>query len=79
MVEFKFFVNDNGKNVCIIEDEKVHVEIVLKKDYSNVEEKLRELHILQDIETALEGASTTEDFKELVDSYGYLYVDNLND
>lgn len=78
-VDFKFFVDNEGKNVCTLEDENVSVQIVLKKDYSDVEEKLRDLNILRDIENALDAASETEEFKDLVDSYGYLYVDNLND
>ena len=78
-VDFKFSVDEMGRNVCTIEDENVSVQIILKKDYSDVEERFRDLHILQDIENALGTASETEEFKDLVDSYGYLYVDNLND
>jgi hypothetical protein len=78
-VKFKFFKNDEGKIVGTLEDENIELVIVLKKDYSNVEEKFRDLHILQDIENALGTASETEEFKDLVDSYGYLYIDNLND
>lgn len=78
-VNFKFYTDDLGRNVCKIEDENVAVQIVLKRDYSNIEEKLRDMHILQDIESALGNASETKEFQDLVDSYGYLYVDNLND
>jgi hypothetical protein len=78
-VTFEFFVDEEGKNVYKLEDENVAVQIVLKKDYSEVEEKIRNLHILQDIENALDAASETEEFKDLVDSYGYLYVDHLED
>ena len=78
-VDFKFSIDEMGRNVCIIEDENVSVQIILKKDYSDVEERFRDLHILQDIENALGTASETEEFKDLVDSYGYLYVANLND
>ncbi len=51
------------------------VQIVLKKDYSNVESKLRDLHILKDIEDALNDISETNVFKELVASYGFLSMD----
>lgn len=68
-----------GNKVCKIEDENIIVQIVLKKDYSNVESKLRDANILKDIETILETASETNEFKELVDSYGYLYVDHIED
>ena len=78
-VKFKFFKNNDGKIVCTLEDENIDLIIVLKKDYSDVEEKFRDLHILQDIENALGTASETDEFKDLVDSYGYLYIDNLND
>jgi len=78
-VDFKFSMDKMGRNVCTIEDENVYVQIVLKKDYSDIEEKIRDIHILQDIETALDTATETNEFKDLVDSYGYLYIDNLND
>lgn len=67
----------NGHKVCKFEDEKITVTIVLKKDYSDVEAKLRDVNILKDIERALESATTTNKFKELVDSYGYLNVDRI--
>jgi len=77
-VKLKFSEDEMGRKVCTIEDENVTVQIILKKDYSNVEEKFRDLHILQDIEKVLNGVSDSKEFKELVDSYGYLYPDNLN-
>lgn len=67
----------NGHKVCKFEDEKIAVTIVLKKDYSDIEEKLRDSDILKDIERALESVSVTDEFKELVDSYGYLKVDKI--
>lgn len=67
----------NGHKVCKFEDEKIAVTIVLKKDYSDIEEKLRDIDILKDIEKALESVSVTDEFKELVDSYGYLNVDKI--
>ena len=67
----------NGHKVCKFEDEKIAVTIVLKKDYSDIEEKLRDIDILKDIEGALESVSVTDEFKELVDSYGYLNVDKI--
>lgn len=67
----------NGNKVCKFEDEKIAVTIVLKKDYSDIEEKLRDIDILKDIEGALESVSVTDEFKELVDSYGYLNVDKI--
>ena len=66
-------VDEDGNKVCTVEDENITVHIVLKKDYSDVESKLRDLHILKDIEDALNFASETDTFKELVDSYGFLY------
>jgi len=72
-VKIEFSVDEDCNKVCTFEDEKVAVHIVLKKDYSNVESKLRDLHILKDIEDALNVASGTDEFKELVDSYGFLY------
>lgn len=73
--ESRISVNKAGNKVCTFEDENVVVQITLKKDYSNVESKLRDLHILKDIEDALNSASETDEFKELVDSYGLLYSD----
>ena len=72
-VKIELSVDEDGKKVCTFEDENLVVHIVLKKDYSNVESKLRDLHILKDIENALNVASETDEFKELVDSYGFLY------
>ncbi|AUB56372.1 hypothetical protein [Methanobacterium subterraneum] len=72
-----FATDINGNKVCKFEDEKIAVTIVLKKDYSDVEEKLRNVNILQDIEKALETVSSTDEFKELVDSYGLLEVDRI--
>jgi len=72
-LKIEFSVNEDGNKVCTFEDENVAVHIVLKKDYSDVESKLRDLHILKDIEDALSVASGTDEFKELVDSYGFLY------
>ncbi len=77
-VEIKLSVNEDGNKVCIIEDENVAVQIVLKKNYSNVESKLRNLHILKDIEDALNAVPGTDEFKELVDSYGLLYEDKTD-
>lgn len=67
----------NGHKVCKFEDDKIAVTIVLKKDYSDVEKKLRDNDILKDIEDALESVTATDKFKELVDSYGYLNVDRI--
>jgi len=67
----------NGHKICKFEDEKIAVAIILKKDYSDVEAKLRDVNILKDIERALEAASVTDEFKELVDSYGFLSVDKI--
>jgi|WetSurMetagenome_2_1015567.scaffolds.fasta_scaffold248736_2 hypothetical protein len=67
----------NGHKVCKFEDDKIAVTIVLKKDYSDVEAKLRDADILKDIEGALEATTTAGTFKELVDSYGYLNVDRI--
>ncbi|BDZ71376.1 hypothetical protein [Methanobacterium petrolearium] len=67
----------NGNKVCKFEDEKITVTIILKKDYSDIEEKLRDIDILKDIEGALETVTTTDKFKELVDSYGYLDLDRI--
>jgi hypothetical protein len=78
-VDFKVSMDKMGRNVCTIEDKNIYVQIIFKKNYSDIEEKLREIHILQDIENALDTAIETNEFKDLVDSYGYLYVDNLND
>jgi hypothetical protein len=72
-----FATDINGHKVCKFEDEKIEVTIVLKKDYSDVEGKLRNVNILQDIEKALENVSSTDEFKELVDSYGFLSVDKI--
>jgi len=72
-----FATDINGHKVCKFEDEKIEVTIVLKKDYSDVEDKLRNVNILQDIEKALENVSSTDEFKELVDSYGFLRVDKI--
>ncbi len=74
-VKIELTVNEDGNKVCKIEDENVSVRIVLKKDYSNVESKLRDLHILKDIEDALNAVPGTDELKELVDSYGFLYAD----
>ncbi|AUB58759.1 MAG: hypothetical protein KO318_09635 [Methanobacterium sp.] len=76
-VIINFATDINGNKVCKFEDEKIAVTIVLKKDYSDVEEKLRNVNILQDIEKALETVSSTDEFKELVDSYGLLEVDRI--
>ncbi len=74
-VEIKLSINEDGNKVCTIEDENVAVQIVLKKDYSKVESKLRNLHILKDIEDALNSLPENDEFKELVDDYGLLYED----
>lgn len=75
----KFSEDVTGRKICSIEDENVAVEIVLKKDYSDVEEKFRDIHILQDIEKALNSVSDTDEFKELVDSFGYLSPDHISE
>ncbi|CDG65131.1 MAG: hypothetical protein PWQ15_636 [Methanobacterium sp.] len=72
-----FATDINGHKVCKFEDDKIIVTIVLKKDYSDVEDKLRDSNILKDIEKALESVSTAEEFKELVDSYGLLNIDHI--
>ncbi len=77
-VEIKLSVNEDGNKVCTIEDENVAVQIILKKNYSNVESKLRNLHILKDIEDVLNAVPETDEFKELVDSYGLLYADKTD-
>ena len=79
VVKMELSNDEQGRKVCTFEDEKVMVQITLKKDYSDVESKLRDTHIIKDIEDALEAASVTEEFKELVDSYGLLYVDKFSD
>ncbi len=75
----KFSEDEMGRKICSIEDENVAVQIVLKKDYSDVEEKFRNIHILQDIEKALDSVSDTKEFRELVDSYGYLSPDHISE
>lgn len=75
--KIKLSQDENGRKVCTFEDEKIVFQIVLKKDYANIESKLRNMHILKDIEDALEAASETQEFTELVDSYGLLYVDRI--
>jgi len=57
----------------------VAVQIVLKKDYSNIEEKFRDMYILQDIEKVLNGVPDTKEFKELVDSFGFLSPDHISE
>ncbi|HNR25990.1 MAG TPA: hypothetical protein PKI66_04680 [Methanobacteriaceae archaeon] len=69
--------NETGRNVCKFEDDKFEVTIVLKKDYSDVEVKLRTSKILKDIEEALEVVTRTDEFKDLVDSYGYLNIERI--
>ncbi len=69
--------NKNGQKVCKFEDDNIEVTIVLKKDYSDVEFKLRTSKILKDIEDALEAVSKTDEFKDLVDSYGFLNIDRI--
>jgi hypothetical protein len=65
-------VDEDENKVCTVEDENMAIHIVLKKNYSDVKSKLRDLHILKDIEDALNVVSVTDEFKELVDSYGFL-------
>jgi hypothetical protein len=77
-VRIEFSVDEDGKKLCTFEDENIAVYIILKKDYSDVESKLRDLHILRDIEDALNVVSETDEFKELVDSYGFLSVDKIS-
>ncbi|AXV39147.1 hypothetical protein [Methanobacterium sp. BAmetb5] len=72
-----FATDIKGHKVCKFEDDKVAVTIVLKKDYSDVEDKLRNSDILKDIEKALETVSATDEFRELVDSYGMLNIDRI--
>jgi hypothetical protein len=69
----------NGNKICKFEDNDISVTIVLKKDYSDVESKIRYSNILKDIEKILETTTAMDEFKELVDSYGYLYVDRIED
>ena len=73
--KMKISVDEKGQQTCIFENEKVAIHIVLKKDYSNVESKLRDLQIIKDVEDALETVPTTNEFKELIDSYGFLYIE----
>ena len=75
--KIKLSTDINGHKVCEFEDDKISLTIVLKKDYSDVEKKLRDVDILKDIEKALESVTATDKFKELVDSYGYLNVDRI--
>lgn len=75
--KIKLSTDINDHKVCEFEDDDIAVTIVLKKDYSEVEEKLRDADILKDIEDALGTATTTDEFKELVDSYGYLNIDKI--
>ncbi len=75
--EINFATDINGHKVCKFEDDKIEVTIVLKKDYSDIEAKLRDVDILKDIEKALESVTVTDEFKELVDSYGYLNIDKI--
>ena len=75
--KIKLSTDIHGHKVCEFEDDKIAVTIVLKKDYSDVEKKLRDTDILKDIEKALESVTETDKFKELVDSYGYLKVDRI--
>jgi hypothetical protein len=75
--EINFATDINGHKVCKFEDDKITVTIVLKKDYSDIEDKLRDVDILKDIEKALESVTVTDEFKELVDSYGYLSIDKI--
>jgi len=42
-----------------------------------VEVKLRTSKILKDIEEALEVVTRTDEFKDLVDSYGYLNIERI--
>jgi hypothetical protein len=77
-VKIELSVDEDGNKVCTFEDEKIAVHVVLKKDYSDIESKLRDLHILKDIEDALYVVSETDEFKELVDSYGFLYLDKIS-
>jgi len=80
-MDFKIEIttDEKGRKVCIFEDAKVTIHIVLKKDYSNIESKFRDIHIIKDIEEALETAPTTDEFKELIDSYGFLYLEKTSD
>ncbi|HHY00925.1 MAG: hypothetical protein PHQ17_08510 [Methanobacterium sp.] len=75
--KIKISNDSDGNKVCKFEDEKISVTIVLKKDYSDVATKLRDVDILKDIEKALESVKTTNEFKELVDSYGYLNMERI--
>lgn len=76
-VEIDFATDINGHKICKFEDDDIAVTIVLKKDYSDVEEKLRNTDILNDIENALNAVSSTDEFKELVDAYGLLEIDHI--
>ncbi len=77
--EIVFSTDIDGNKICKFEDNNIAVTIVLKKDYSDVESKIRYSNILEDIEKVLETTTTTDEFKELVDSYGLLYVDRIED
>jgi hypothetical protein len=77
-VKMELSVDNKGHKVCKFEDEKIIIQIVLKKDYSNVESKLRDINIINDIEQALEAASYTDEFQDLVDSYGFLYPNKIS-
>ena len=68
-------VDEEGRKVCTFKDEKITVHIVLKKDFSHVESKLRNINVIKDIETALESALGSDEFKDIVDSHGFLYMD----
>ncbi len=67
----------NGHKVCEYEDEKISVTIVLKKDYLDDEKSSTDCDIVKDIESAMESVTSTDEFKELVDSYGFLNVDRI--
>ncbi|NYB51454.1 MAG: hypothetical protein HVN35_02655 [Methanobacteriaceae archaeon] len=76
-VKIQLSVDEKGRKICKLEDEKIIVHLTLKRDYSNFESKLKA--ILEDIEDALEAASETDEFKDLVDSSGLLYVDRISE
>lgn len=70
-------MNKDGNEVYKVEDDNIEVQIILKKDYPDVELKLANINILKDIEDALNTPSQTNEFKDLVDENGFLYEDKM--
>ncbi len=71
--KIKISMSKDGKEVYKLEDDNIEVQIILKKDYADVELKLANMNILKDIEDALGTPSKINEFEELVDENGFLY------